>query len=79
MNSIRVVAPARLHLGMFDPGGTLGRRFGGIGVAIGQPQVVLEAKIGQELTVDGPGAARVQLFAQRYLEAYGIQTGAHLS
>lgn len=79
MNGIRVVAPARLHLGMFDPGGTLGRRFGGIGVAIGQPQVILDAKIGQELTVDGPGAARVQLFAQRYLEAYGIQTGAHLS
>lgn len=79
MNKIRVVAPARLHLGMFDPGGTLGRRFGGIGVALRQPQVVLEAQIGQDLTVDGSGAGRVQLFAQRYLEAYGIQTGAHLS
>lgn len=79
MNGIRVVAPARLHLGMFDPAGTLGRQFGGIGVAIGRPQVVLEAKIGRELSADGPGASRVQTFAQRYLAANGIQTGAHLS
>ena len=79
MNRIRVIAPARLHLGMFDPGGTLGRRFGGIGVALRRPQVVLEAQTGQILTVDGPGADRVRLFAQRYLEAYGIRTGAHLS
>jgi beta-ribofuranosylaminobenzene 5'-phosphate synthase len=79
MNSIRVVAPARLHLGMFDPGGSLGRRFGGLGVAVGRPQVILEARMGQELMVEGPGASRVQRFAQRYLTAYGIQTGAHLS
>src|SRR5688500_19301032 len=29
--AVFVEAPARLHMGMIDPGGELGRRFGGIG------------------------------------------------
>ena len=34
MKTVRVEAPARLHWGMFDISGSLGRRFGGLGVAI---------------------------------------------
>jgi len=78
MSKIRVAAPARLHMGMFDLGGSLGRRFGGIGATIDQPQVIVEAAIDNKLRVEGPDADRAQLFAQRYLDAKGIKTGAHL-
>src|SRR3990172_5621857 len=33
MASVVVTAPARLHLGFIDPDGSLGRRFGSLGVA----------------------------------------------
>ncbi len=41
---IYVKTPARLHLGLVDLNGDLGRIFGGLGVAIDQPNVVLEAR-----------------------------------
>ncbi len=31
---VRVQAPARLHLGLFDLRGDLGRKFGGAGLAL---------------------------------------------
>ena len=37
----RVVAPARLHLGFLDLNGSLGRRFGSIGLAIDRPATEL--------------------------------------
>ena len=39
---VTVAAPARLHLGFFDPSGSLGRRFGSIGLTISGPQTELE-------------------------------------
>ena len=56
MNRIRVAAPARLHMGMFDLAGSLGRRFGGIGANIKWPQVIIEAAVSDELRVEGPGS-----------------------
>ncbi|MDQ7029094.1 MAG: hypothetical protein Q9O62_04625 [Ardenticatenia bacterium] len=78
MRRVRIEAPARLHLGMLDLGASLGRRFGGIGVAITRPAVVLEASPQRELTAEGPDAERAVQFARRYLRAAGIQAGAHL-
>ena len=39
--SIRVRAPARLHLGFIDPGASLGRRYGSIGLVIDGPATEL--------------------------------------
>ncbi len=78
MNRIRVAAPARLHMGMFDLAGSLGRRFGGIGATIEWPQVVIEAAVADDLQVDGPDSDRALRYAQRYLQANEIQTGASL-
>ncbi|MFW5940518.1 MAG: beta-ribofuranosylaminobenzene 5'-phosphate synthase family protein [Chloroflexota bacterium] len=78
MSTVRIDAPARLHLGMFDVSGTLGRRFGGIGVAIEHPRIVVQASPASRLTAEGPGAERALDFAQRYLEARQIRDGAHL-
>ena len=44
MMKVYVKTPARLHLGLIDLNGDLGRLFGGLGVAINCPNFVLEAK-----------------------------------
>ncbi len=78
MKTVRVTAPARLHLGMFDLSGSLGRLFGGLGVAISKPAVMIEASPGNKLSAEGPDAERALEFARRYLTATGLTTGAHL-
>lgn len=75
---VTVEAPARLHFGILDMRGQLGRRFGGIGAAVPTPSLLLEASPSDRLTVEGPDAGRAQEFAQRYLTATGITQGAHL-
>lgn len=42
--TIRVTAPARLHLGFLDLNGAIGRRFGSIGLAIDKPETELTLK-----------------------------------
>ena len=43
-SSIRVTAPARLHLGFLDLNGSLGRKFGSIGLAINSHHTSIEIK-----------------------------------
>jgi beta-RFAP synthase len=75
---VTVEAPARLHFGVLDLRGHLGRRFGGIGAAVPTPSVLLEATPDDRLTAEGPDAGRTVEFAQRYLAAARIASGAHL-
>lgn len=75
---VRVEAPARLHIGLLDLRGDLGRRFGGAGMAVRQPSLVLEATPARELTAAGPEAERVLAYARRYLEHHGLRAGARL-
>lgn len=74
--AVTVEAPARLHFGMLDLGGTAGRRFGGIGAALPDPATVVELRRAASLAVTGPCADRAQLFARRFLAAHGIREGA---
>lgn len=76
--AVWVEAPARLHLGLFDLRGDLGRRFGGMGVAIGAPSLLLEARPADGLSATGPEADRILLYARRFLEHHGITGGAEL-
>ncbi len=55
MTTVRVEAPARLHMGMLDASGDGPRRFGGLGVAVSRPAVVVEASASDELTRRRPG------------------------
>ncbi|MEO8138815.1 MAG: GHMP kinase, partial [Gemmatimonadota bacterium] len=75
---VQVEAPARLHFGILDLRGHLGRKFGGIGAAVPTPSTLLEATREAQLTAEGPDAGRAQEYAQRYLAATGITGGAHL-
>jgi beta-ribofuranosylaminobenzene 5'-phosphate synthase len=76
MTTVRVEAPARLHMGMLDASGVGRRRFGGLGVAVTRPAVVVEASDSSELTVEGPDAERALTVAQRCGHALGDARGA---
>jgi beta-RFAP synthase len=78
MTTVRVEAPARLHLGMLDASGAGARRFGGLGVAVSRPAVVVEASESGEFTVEGPDAQRALAVAQRCRDALGDVPGARV-
>jgi beta-ribofuranosylaminobenzene 5'-phosphate synthase len=75
--SVFVEAPARLHFGMLDLRGDLGRRFGGIGAAVPTPSLLLEARPAAELLADGPDAARAVEFARRFAAYHGLDLRLH--
>ena len=54
------------------------RRFGGLGVSVSRPAVVVEAQPAGELSVEGAEAERALTFAQRCRDALGLEGGAHL-
>ena len=77
-DAVYVEAPARLHFGMLDLRGALGRKFGGIGAAVPNPSIRIEARPAPTLSADGPAADRVLHFAQLVIEHYGVRQGAQL-
>jgi beta-RFAP synthase len=77
-NSVVVEAPARLHFGVLDLAGRLGRCFGGLGAAIPCPSLRLEATLAERLTAEGPDAERALEFAGRFLAYHHLTGGAQL-
>ena len=75
---IRIEAPARLHFGMLDLRGSLGRRFGGIGAAIFNPSLQLEVEKADAVEAEGAEANRAAEFAERYLSSQGVRGGARI-
>ncbi|HET6867410.1 MAG TPA: beta-ribofuranosylaminobenzene 5'-phosphate synthase family protein [Solirubrobacteraceae bacterium] len=80
MTEIIVTAPARLHFGMLDPAGIGTRRFGGCGVAVESPRVVVAVRpvSGQEVTGRGSQAERATAFARRARDAFGHRGGVEV-
>jgi beta-ribofuranosylaminobenzene 5'-phosphate synthase len=76
---VYVKTPARLHLGLIDLNGDLGRLFGGLGVGIDRPNVVLEAQPSERLAVTGEKSVLVKALAKRFLETCGIKANASIS
>jgi beta-ribofuranosylaminobenzene 5'-phosphate synthase len=62
--TVSVTVPARLHLGFVDLNGSLGRRFGGIGLAIGGPCTRASLCKAPRMQVSGPESER----GRRYLD-----------
>lgn len=73
-----VQAPARLHFGVLDLRGRLGRCFGGLGAAIPSPSVLLAASPADEVSAQGPDAERAVDFARRFLAFHGLPGGVRL-
>lgn len=75
---IEIKTASRLHLGLLDTNGSMGRLYGSIGVAIEHPNIVLTAEPADSLLVEGLETERVAKFARRFLAHYPIQGGARL-
>ena len=76
--AVFVEAPARLHFGVLDLAGALGRWFGGIGAAAPAPTLLVSATDAEGLDVQGDDAARASAFAAVVLEHYGIARGVRV-
>jgi len=70
---VTVRTPARLHFGMIDMRGDLGRIYCSVGVAIDQPNIVLRAKPAEKLTVSGFRSERVREYAEKILRGFNLQ------
>ena len=78
-DSVFVEAGARLHFGVLDLRGGLGRRFGGLGAAIPSPSLLLEtARTRDGVSAEGPDSGRAAEFARRFLAFHGLGGGARL-
>ncbi len=70
MRAITVSAPARLHLGFVDLNGSLGRKYGSLGLAVDQPATVLTVREAQTFHAAGPEAARAEKALHRFSNLY---------
>ena len=76
---VLVKTPARLHLGLIDMNGDLGRMFGGLGVAIDHPNVIVEAERSKNFAVTGQETELAIVLAQRFFSTYHVQPKVHLN
>jgi beta-ribofuranosylaminobenzene 5'-phosphate synthase len=76
---VYVKTPARLHLGLIDLNGDLGRMFGGLGVSINHPNVILEAEKADGLSIEGKETTSVTEMANRFFTAYNLPPKVHIT
>jgi beta-ribofuranosylaminobenzene 5'-phosphate synthase len=74
--AVRVIAPARLHLGFLDLNGGLGRRFGSIGLAIDRPATELVLSRSRSFKAEGPDRSRALEALKRIAHSYAA-SGAY--
>jgi beta-RFAP synthase len=74
----RVAAPARLHLGFLDLHAGLGRRFGGVGLAIDGAGTVVRVCPATRLTARGSGHERALSAAERVIAAFDLPHGCEI-
>jgi beta-ribofuranosylaminobenzene 5'-phosphate synthase len=77
--SVFVEAPARLHFGVLDLRGQLGRSFGGLGAAISTPSLLLEVTHAGRLSAMGQDGERACEFAEQWLRHQGLTGGARFT
>ena len=77
--TIFVEAPARLHFGVLDLRGGLGRWFGGIGAAAPAPSLLVSVQPHDRLEVSGVDGERAAEFARRFLSRHGLRSGARIA
>ncbi len=69
-----IQTPSRIHMALTDLSGSSGRVDGGIGIALDEPSIVVEAERSRDLIVVGNNADvdRVRNAAQAVLSSYGL-------
>jgi beta-ribofuranosylaminobenzene 5'-phosphate synthase len=76
---IEVRSCARLHLGLLDNNGEMGRLYGSIGVAVSRPKLLLKAEAADALQVEGLDCEKVAAYAKRFMKHFRFPAGAHLN
>lgn len=77
--NVTVKTPARLHLGLIDLNGDLGRMFGGLGVGINKPNIIVEAEPAKTFSVTGQETQLAQTLAERFFKNYPSKQAAHIN
>lgn len=70
--ALQVRAPARLHMGFVDLDGSLGRRFGSVGLTLEGLYTTVEVRPAPALAVTGPDADRALRYARTLSEHFGL-------
>ena len=76
---VYIKTPARLHLGLIDLNGDLGRMFGGLGIGIDHPNVIVEAEQSQGFSIEGQEIELASALANRFFNTYHLQPQVHLN
>ena len=76
---VSVKTTARLHLGFLDMRGDLGRKFGGIGLALNDPGTSITLSHAEANRVTGPERARAQDLLETAQDRLSITTRHHLT
>ena len=76
--TVFVETAARLHFGVLDLRGSLGRSFGGIGAAAPAPTLLLSATRAATLEGTGSDGERAAEFARLFLDHHGIRGDARI-
>ena len=69
---VHVVAPSRLHFGLWSLGGADPRQFGGVGAMIERPELRLKLSDAASLTATGDSADRAIGYARRWAEFHSV-------
>jgi beta-ribofuranosylaminobenzene 5'-phosphate synthase len=77
-DSVSVLAPARLHMGFVDLSGSLGRRFGSVGLTLEGIGVALTAQVARGVSASGPQAERAERCAQSLLSFLHLPGGVRI-
>jgi len=76
LKEVRVACPSRLHLGLIDLNGQIGRIDGGIGITLEQPRTVIYGAQSDELKVECPNdpaaAKRAEAGARVVMKRYNL-------
>ncbi|MFQ6135172.1 MAG: beta-ribofuranosylaminobenzene 5'-phosphate synthase family protein [Nitrososphaerales archaeon] len=75
---VHVKTPARLHLGIIDVNGGLGRMYGSLGLAIQRPNVIIEASESNTLHIEGEDQERVKEAAETFLRHFKIKKNCRI-
>ncbi len=76
---VTVKTPARLHFGLIDVNGDLGRLFGGLGVGIDHPNVIVEAQPAEKFSATGQEPVLAASLAKRFFDAYQTKPAAAIN
>ncbi len=71
-HAVRALAPARLHLGFLDLDGSLGRRYGGLGLAIDRPETRIAVSRARAFAARGAEPERALRLARQLASALDL-------